>query len=240
MSKGFKGYVDVFDETYYVDTYTGEGFDKVLKKIDPFLCKKASQTYIPGYNFDDIKSELTIIALEGIKAYDPYRNTKLSTFLTTHLKNKSISKIRSENRMSKDAFGLSERRGESGEEQERRIKRAREEIHFSQFAPPKNSDATAFEHTIADDRGLHANDKNSFEVVDFETSLVKISSKLDKKTRKIIELVYFKDYSIKDAADAVNLSGWAASMRLKKLANKRSFQSVFGQLEKKYGKQRKK
>jgi len=240
MSRGYKGYVDVFDETYYVDTYTGEGFDKVLKKIDPFLCKKASKTYIPGYNFDDIKSELTIIALEGIKAYDPYRNTKLSTFLTTHLKNKSISKIRSENRMSKDAFRLFDKNNDEKNNEVKRIRRAREELHFSQFAPPKNNDAVAFEHTIPDDSGLHASDKNSFEVVDFETSLVKISSKLDSKTRKIIELVYFEDYSIKDAAEAVNLSGWAASMRLKKLAGKRSFQSVFGQLEKKYGKQRKK
>ena len=226
MERGYRAYVQVYDETYYVDTFTGEGFDKILSKIDPLLCKNASTTYISGYTFDDIKSELTIIALEGIKAFDPTREVKLSTFLQTHLHNKKISKIRSQNKLSNDAFGLHEK----GEDVDlTKIRKAREEIHFSAFAPPAEGEGVLFEHSISDDGGLHSSFKNTFEEVNFKTSLMKISSKIDSKTRKIIELVCFEDYSIKDAAREVNLSGWAASMRLKKLARKGAFQSVFGQ-----------
>jgi RNA polymerase sigma factor (sigma-70 family) len=225
MAKKYKANVQVYDETFYVDTFTGEGYDKVLAKIDPLLCKNASITYIPGYNFEDIKSELTIMAIEGILAFDPYRDVKLSTFLQTHLHNKKISRIRSQNKMSNDAFGFHD----TSEVDLTKIRKVRDEIHFSAFAPPKDGEGILFEHSIPDENALHAPQRNKFEAVNFETSLMKISSKLDKKTRKIIELVYFEDYSIKDAAKEVNLSGWAASMRLKKLSRKGTFQSVFGQ-----------
>jgi len=225
MAKGFRAYVQVYDENYYVDTFTGEGYDKVLAKIDPLLCKFAASTYISGYGFEDIKSELTIMAIEGIRAFDPHREVRLSTFLQSHLRNKRISRIRSQNKMSNDAFSCHD----NSEIDLTKIRKVKEEIHFSTFARPKDGESVLFEHSIPDDGGLHSSKRNIFEAVDFEASLMKISSKLDKKTRKIIELVYFEDYSIKDAAKKVNLSGWAASMRLKKLARKGTFQSVFGQ-----------
>jgi RNA polymerase sigma factor (sigma-70 family) len=229
--KSFKGNVEVYDQSFYVDTDTGEGVDKVLKKIDPLLCKKASTTFITGYNFEDIKHELVIIAMDGIKKFDATKGVKLSTFLHVHLQNKLISRLRSENKLSNDAFGLYGR-----QESDAKIKKARDEINFSQFVPPEGMEGVSFENSIADDGGLYFPGKNAYDKVEFEVSLKKISKKLDYRTRKIIELVYFKDYSIKDAAEAVGLSGWAASMRLKKLANKRSFQSVFGQLDERNGK----
>lgn len=224
----YKAYVDVFDETYYVDSYTGEGFDQVLSKIEPLINKEASTMYIPSFNFDDAKSELMIIAIEGIRAFDPHREVKLSTFLIRHINNKKISKIRSENKMSNDAFSFFD---EGDPENKNKIKRVREEIHFSQFTVPQEGEGVAFEHTISED-GLPGTDSslfvNRFEKSDFETSLVKICSKLDNKTRKIIELIYFEDYSIKDAAEEVGLSGWAASMRLKKLSERGTFRNIFG------------
>jgi RNA polymerase sigma factor (sigma-70 family) len=227
----FKGNVEVYDETFYVDTETGIGVDKVLAKIDPLLCKKASRAYMNGYNFDDIKQELVLIAMDGIKKFDADKGVKLSTFLHVHIPNKLISKIRSENKLSKDAFGL-----HSDNDSNLKISRAREEIGFGQFIPPEGMDNISFENSVSEDSGLYFHGKNAYDKVEFEISLKKISRRLDYRTRKIIELVYFKDYSIKDAAEAVGLSGWAASMRLKNLANKRSFQSVFGQLEEQDGK----
>jgi RNA polymerase sigma factor (sigma-70 family) len=229
--KVFKGNVEVYDESYYVNTETGEGVDKVLAKIDPLLCKKASKTFMNGYNFEDIKHELVLIAMDGIKKFNPDMGVKLSTFLHVHLQNKLISRLRSENKLSNDAFGLYGR-----PDSDAKIKRVREEINFSQFVPPEGMEGLSFENSISEDGGLYFPKRNAYDRVEFEISLKKISRKLDYRTRKIIELVYFKDYSIKDAAEAVGLSGWAASMRLKKLANKRSFQSVFGQLDEHNGK----
>jgi RNA polymerase sigma factor (sigma-70 family) len=231
MERGYRAYVDVYDDTFYVDTNTGEGFDKILAKIDPLLNKYASTMYIPGFKFEDAKSELSIIAIEGIKAFDPHRDVKLSTFLHKHIHNKKISFLRSENKMSNDAFAL-----QAKDEGTAKIKRIREEINFSQFQANKSqgqgeADSVLFENTIAEE-GTPGSDsavfKTRYDKSEFESSIKKICAKLDYKTRKIIELVYFKDYSIKDAADEVGLSGWAASMRLKKLANKRSFRTIFG------------
>ncbi len=227
--KGYRAYVEVYDSRYYVDTNTGEGFDQVLAKIDPLLNKFASTMYIPGYKFEDAKSELSIIAIEGIKAFDPHREIKLSTFLHKHIHNKKISFLRSENKMSNDAFALNLKDKEPSLQ---KIKKVREELYFSQFKPATDSDSQSvpFENTISED-GKTGYDssliRNRTEKSDFESSLDNACEKLDAKTRKIIELMYYDDYSIKDAAEEVGLSGWAASMRLKKLASKTSIKNIF-------------
>lgn len=47
MQQNFKGNVEVYDKTFYVNTETGEGFDLVLAKIEPLVCKLASKTFLP-------------------------------------------------------------------------------------------------------------------------------------------------------------------------------------------------
>lgn len=224
MKKNFKGEVKMYNEVYFVDTETGEGVDKVLKKIDPLLCKMASSTYIPGHTFEDIKQELSIMAIKGIKSYDPTRQTALSTFLHQHLRNKIISKLKSENKMSNDANIISN----SGES-DAKIKRAKEELSFSQCASRYNDgEEMPFEHTVAEADGFYQAPTKRFDDVNFEVSINKISEKLEDKTATIIRLVCFEDYTIKDAAEKVGLSGWAASTRLKKLAKRHSIRSVLG------------
>lgn len=246
MDKEFAGSVDVYDENFYVDTRTGEGLDLVLGKIDPLLCKMASKTYMPGYFFDDIKQELVAIAINGIRSYNPNKNVKLSTFLHIHLRNKLISKIRSKNKMSKDAFGLGGSHihtcdcGHSGVlkdddsedflycagcgiEVPKKTRRIREEILFTQIKTINSdkSDDINFEQRIPDD-------EDPFDSrIDFIDSLNKLSSSIDEKTAKIIELVCLEDYSIKDAASEVGLSGWAASMRLKNLSKNKIIRDMF-------------
>ncbi len=93
--KMFVGYADLYDEKIFVDTCSGVGVEMILRKIDPLLCKMASSTFIEGYTFQDIKQELTLIAIDGIRSYNPGKNVKMSTFLHIHLRNKLISKLRS-------------------------------------------------------------------------------------------------------------------------------------------------
>jgi len=230
MKNKYAESVSVYDEVIYVDTITGEGIDKVLAKIEPLLCGMASGTYLPGYNFEDIKQELSILAIDGIYAYDPNRGVKLSTFLQTHLRNKFISKLRSENKMSNDAFIFDD----SGiRESTSKIQRVREELNFSQCTPVNNdNELIPFENSVSEDDRIYGRRRMSYESIDFQISLQKLLKKVDAKTAKIIELVYFQDYTIKDAARKVGLSGWAASMRLKNLSNKRSFKDIFDKLEK--------
>jgi RNA polymerase sigma factor (sigma-70 family) len=221
--KSFEGIVKVYKEEFYVNTETGVGLDSVLKKIDPLLCMMASKTYIPGYSFEDIKHELVLMAIDGIRSYNPDKQAMLSTFLHIHLNNKLISRIRSENKMSNDAFGLFEKNSEG----DSKIRRAREELSFTQCTP-LNEEGLMFEHTVSDEDGLYESGKaKSVSQIHFEVSLNKLCDKLDEKTAKIIKLIYFEDYSIKDAAKEVGLSGWAASMRLKNLSKKKYFRDIF-------------
>lgn len=226
MRKGYRAYVQVYDEKIYVDTFTGEGYDLVLKKIEPLICKRASRTRLSGLLFEDVKSELTIIALEGIQNFDPHRNIKLSTFLHSHLHNKTVSKIKSDNRRPKDAFFLEGKNLTN----DGNFNKARSELHFSSLKPlyKDGESSVNFEDTVSKDNNFYSSGKDPLKSVEFEASLRKASSNLESKTKKIVELMYYKDYSIKDAAKEVNLSGWTASLRLKKLSKRSSFKSTFG------------
>jgi RNA polymerase sigma factor (sigma-70 family) len=220
--------VEVYGDTYFVNTETGEGIDKVLKKIDPLLCGQASRSYLPGYTFEDLKQELSIIAIDGINAYDPSRGVKLSTFLQTHIKHKFISKMRSENKMSNDAFGLYDDKGEGGG----KIRGIREELNFSQCTPVNNeNELIPFENSVGGDDGIYENNVASYDSINFKLSLNKFLEKTDPKTAKIIKLVSFKGCTIKDAARIVGLSDWAASTRLKNLSKKRVILDIFDKLD---------
>lgn len=108
MSTYFQGNVRLYNEEFYVNSNTGEGLDRVLKKIDPLLFKMSNSLFIPNYAPEDVKQELAILAIEGVRSYDATKNVKLSTFLHIHLHNKIISKIRSKNKLSNNAFSMSE------------------------------------------------------------------------------------------------------------------------------------
>lgn len=225
MAKGFRAYVQVYDEVYYVNTFTGEGYDLVIKKLDPLLRKLASKIYIPGYNHEDLKNELVVMALEGIQVFEPERNVKLSTFLQTHLHNKIISWIRGENRLSNDAFGLLDDVNAGSN----KLRKNREEISFSAFETSLDGEDGGgyFENTVAEENGMFSDGIPTLDEVEFRSTLLKASEQLDHKTRKIVELISLKDYSIKDAGEKVGLTGWAASVRLKRLSERGSFRAVF-------------
>jgi RNA polymerase sigma factor (sigma-70 family) len=244
MAKKYAELVDMYDEKIFVNTETKEGYDKVLKKIDPLLCKWATKTYISGYHFNDIKQELSIMIIEGINAFDPDKKVKLSSFLHNHLKNKLISKLKSANKLSNDAYGLSEEKTkticscgglfsekgkvnvckECGNEYGPVYRNSREELVFSIM--PKRSPSTGeeyldFESSLATSDGMFSSGKSEYDKVDLDLAIEKLSAQVDVKTRTILKMVCLEGFSISDAAKHVGITGWAASMRLKKIkANK--------------------
>lgn len=223
----FEGIVEVYDESFYVNTKTGVGLESVIKKIEPLLNKMASKTYISGYSFEDIKQELTIMAIQGVRAYNPTKDTKLSSFMQNHLRNKLISKLRSVNKMSNDSFALYEKKGDQKEGG--KIRKVREEILFSSCTPDSLDDPTMiFENTIPEEDGLYGANGLSIADKEFELAIRSLEEQIDSKTITIMKLIYYEDYPIKKAAEAVGLTGWAASMRLKKLKENEFFMEAFG------------
>lgn len=210
-SKVFKGVVQVYDEEVYIDTQTGQGFDRVLKRIDPLLCKMASKTYIPGYRFEDVKQELTIIAIEGIKNYDNSKNVRMSTFLHVHLKNKIISKVLSKNKQSSDAvFSEHVEREESSYS---KLSRIREEIPFSSMRTysKDDTDNRKFEERVDSKTSIY-NLGSDFE---FDAAFNSALKTLDQETQDILRKVYFEEKTIAETAQDFGLKPWAVSKKLK-------------------------
>jgi hypothetical protein len=111
----------------------------------------------------------------------------------------------------------------------KKTRRIREEILFTQIRTI-NSDRTEdinFEQKIPDQESMYGSSTSFDRKIDFLEALDRLSNSIDKKTAKIIELICLEDYSIKDAASEVGLSGWAASMRLKNLSKNKVIRDMF-------------
>lgn len=256
MSTYFEGNVKLYNEEFYVNANTGEGLDRVLKKIDPLLYKMSNSLFIPNYAPEDVKQELAIIAIEGVRSYDSTKNVKLSTFLHIHLHNKIISKIRSKNKLSNNAFSVSEdislpstcECGSTEFKHEKRdgvetsreclscdkvyrkeIRTAKKEVLFSEIGARMSAnldEEVLFVDSIGSEDSVFGPIKTSEESLEAETSIDSICNGLDDKTSKILKLISLEDYSIKDAAEEVGLSPWAANLRLKNLSRNKKIRDM--------------
>lgn len=225
----FSGYAKMYNEIFYVDTTTGEGIDKVLKKIDPLLCGYASKTYLASANFDDIKHELIIITINGIKKYDPTKEVALSTFLHEHIKNKLISKLRNNSKLSRHSniFKLPV-------ENDYGYKVIEQELSFGELYLDGGSSRGKTEekpiNKIPDDGRMEsfsgAKKITNYEESTFRVSVEKILKDIHPTTAEIIRLVCFEDYSIKDAGAKVGLPHWAANNRIKNMAKNVDFKRL--------------
>ena len=77
---------------------------------------------------------------------------------------------------------------------------------------------------------MYSEDGTVFERIDLELAIEKVSEAVDEKTYIILRKVCLDGYSIKDAASEVGLTGWAASMRLKKLSKHKLISDILGDM----------
>jgi len=256
MNNHFQGNVKLYNEEFYVNTNTGEGLDRVLKKIDPLLFKMSNSLFIPNYAPEDLKQELAIIAIEGVRSYDSTKNVKLSTFLHIHLHNKIISKIRSKNKLSNNAFSVSEdvslpatcecgsnsfkSEVKDGIETSREctscdkvykkeIRTAKKEVLFSEIGTRMSAnldEEVLFIDSVGSEDSVFGNGRAEADTLEAEASIASICDGLDDKTSKILRLISLEDYSIKDAAEEVGMSPWAANLRLKNLSRNKKIRDM--------------
>lgn len=235
----YEGLVKMYDEEIYISKKTKEGYDKVLKRIDPLLCGWASKAYMPGYSFEDIKQEVSLIAIEGINGYDPDKKVKLSSFLQTHIKYKVISKIKSLNKLSNDASLL-----KLSDEQsfcsckfpeidgydnicktcdfppKPEYRSSRSEYSFSSLNKDfltNNGEPMPYDSFISNSDNFYFDGTDDFSKTDLKIIMEKLKESLDEKTFKILKLVWIDGHSKEYAADQIGISGWAVSQKLKKL-----------------------
>lgn len=238
MGTHYEQTVEMYEESIFVSTKTKEGYQRVLERIDPLICKWASKTYMPGYTFDDIKQELSLIIIEGVNSFNPNKKVKLSTFLHTHLRNKLISKLKSVNKLSNDAYSMSPsselcscgglikinesiaRCSQCKSEHDTSYRKSREELIFSSMPktdPGNGEEYAEFQNSLSQSDSLYRPFAGDHEIADLNMAIARLERVVDDKTFTILKMVCIEGYSIKDAGKNVGLTGWAASMRLKKL-----------------------
>jgi RNA polymerase sigma factor (sigma-70 family) len=242
----FEGNIQMYEETIYVSTVTKQGYEKILKKIDPLIRSMSTKVYIPGYTFEDIKQEISRIAIEGIDSFDPEKKVRLSTFLHVHLRNKVISLIKHHNKISNDAsvsldidIGACECGGKFIQKKQddnnlyseiiccnscnkitnQFYRRSREELVFSSLGPKESAeDQVDFQSTLSTEDSFYSKDGYTGGV-DIDAVLKKIKEEIDPNTAHVLKRICIDGLSIKDAAAEVGMTGWTASVRIKKLAD---------------------
>ncbi len=225
----FCGYVKMYNEVFYVDTSTGQGVADVLKKIDPLLCKMASKSYLQGCNFDDIKQELIIITMQGIRSYDPTKEATLSTFLHGHIRNKLISKLKNNNKLAHHASIFQPASTEYSS-----IRKTEQEVSFSAVDLRKKgrnekgtNENSSFIDNVQDDFSDFSSPKFiKNDDLTFHFSVEKVIKSLDKQTAEIVRLICFEDFTIKDVSDKLGIPNWAVNNRIRGLAKRRAFKEL--------------
>lgn len=261
--RGYVGKTLIYEDEVYINTYTGEGYDLVVKKMQKFVDWYSGKIRLAGFDQDDIKQFMFVLMLDGIRRYNPRppgtkTDIRLSTFLYIHVKNRIISRIKEETRQSLNAT-YNEQLYKFICPCKTSFVTTKEEAFKSVCGSCKKKVDDTWkiraEHhepisldtlmSVNEDDGandkasrIHYNGKknnfidffgslNEIEDIDRNIDFSNILCEEDDTTRKIAELMYNEDYSITDAAKEVGLTCWAASLRLKKLKNKKHIKDFF-------------
>lgn len=230
----------MYEEKIYINTKTGEGTDRVVRKIMPLIEGMASRSHINGYTFEDIKQEICLLVVDGVKKYDPSRDVKLSTFLHWHLKNKFITKLKSLNTMANDATSMKDGKIEacscggkiekdsgssvfvcsSCKKVHKAVYRSsRRELIFSEMKLGSNEDDDNGDYInyISTDDSMFPSRFGNISGLETKIFFEKLESVLDEKTAKILRKFCIEGTTMQEAAKSVGMTGWAASVRLKRI-----------------------
>jgi DNA-directed RNA polymerase specialized sigma24 family protein len=75
----------------YLNSKTGEGFDKLIGLMRGFLNYQLSIMEFPSFGRDDLEQEMLALAMEALPRYDETKPANLLTFLQNHIKNRLIN-----------------------------------------------------------------------------------------------------------------------------------------------------
>ena len=232
---GFAGEIEVYDSKIYIDTRNGTGYDKALKKLEPLVYKFASQFNFNGNTFDDTRHDIIVHILEGIPRYNPNKNTKLSTFIEMRVNRRLINDLRDQSRMSKNAtflnYGLYNIKCKCGTNFIEKLDNFTQCKCVGCDEHVDNAKKIPIGVPEISIGGSYDDYSKSPEFLDdeaiFMCDMGQWLNDEDKRVVKIIELIYFGDYSIKAAAEKVGLSGAGANMKLKNLAKNKVVKEIF-------------
>jgi len=249
---GFAGLVSVYDSVIYVDTRNGTGYDAVINKLKPLICKFALKYHFNGNSFEDTRQDIIVHILEGIPQYDPSRNMKLSSFLQMRVGRRLINELRNRSRANRNATFLNIRTYNVtcncgynfvetvGKGDIRNCPECDSPVDYKTKSVPINmfevneSMLTFLEEDLESDTYINMQESiinDEIKPLDEEVihmyDMEKWLEDEDPRIVKALELMYFHDYSISAAAKEVNLTGAGLNMKLKDLKNKKIVCELF-------------
>ncbi len=248
---GFSGVVAVYDSEIYVDTRSGVGYDEVIKKLNPLIYKFTKKYYMSKKDLvEDIKQDIVLIILDGIKKFNPEKETKLSTFIEMYVNQKLIKKVRDNNRDFRSATSLNISKykiicrcgfrdtvslspqdikdyccsvcGKKIEKIPRRISVG--DINASDLSSPLSSDQSSNPPL---DMDIFQEKKDDSDIC-FANDLQNWVSDKDEKLAKIISLYCFNDYSITAASKLVGITSQGGNGKLKDLKKNKKLLEILG------------
>jgi RNA polymerase sigma factor (sigma-70 family) len=252
---GFTGTVAVYDANIYIDTRDGTGYEAVITKLMPLIHKLAAKYYFLGNMPEDAEQDVALYMLEGIPKYDPRKGTKLSTFLEMRIDRLLINKIRDKGRFCNSAtfLNISSFRAtcECGNSFSVTVAKNDEDLICEQCGKvvgnkvsintPEVTESSLFNigNIEADEEGtmdrLSMNDYaligqvqlSAEEQIIANERIEALMERNDSKLAEIVDLVCYKDCSVKDAAKQVGISNAYANLKLKRLKDKRVVRDLF-------------
>jgi DNA-directed RNA polymerase specialized sigma24 family protein len=75
----------------YLNSKTGEGFEKLISLMRGFLNHQLNTMEFPSFGRDDLEQEMLTLAMEALPRYDETKPANLLTFLQNHIKNRLIN-----------------------------------------------------------------------------------------------------------------------------------------------------
>jgi len=255
---GFAGFVDVYEEQIYIDTRTGEGYNKVIRKLDKLISYLAVKYRFNGFSFEDGRQHVTLHILEGIPKFDPRRGVKLSTFIQMMVSRRLINELRNDSKTARNATFLNIRTYScvckcgyntittlsSDEKISGNCDQCGHPLSESERVIPTNPveislDRGIFHYKTENNDSPELSEDNELstlysEKVALDDSVIsscdiqKWLANEEPMVVKLIELICFHDYSLKAAADHVGISRAWADIKLKKLKDKSIVKEIFG------------
>lgn len=254
---GFSGIVDVNDSKIYVNTASGKGYDKVVKKLKKLVDYLANKYHVKGNSIEDNRQNIMLHILEGIPKYDPEKNTKLSTFLQMRVERRLINDIRNENRLCKNATALNTQfymiscqcgneyvlsESCNAELSKHSCSHCGRTANGQRVIMLGNNEVSL--DSLLDSEGFNSHSEPDIAPGDIDVlnqrykplddsvitmhDIGKWLKDEDPRVVKIIELVCFEDYSVSNAAKQVGLTGAGASLKLKNLKNNEFVREILG------------
>lgn len=239
----FIGKAWVYDKEIFINTLTGDGYDDVLVQMSEYIERQVRKLKLSGFDHNDVRQLLISFLFDGIRRFSLSYGIKLSTFLDVHIRNKIVSRIKTDTAQSlnatldKQIFRIICECGNIINAYKKDIEKIVCEscnkklnknckIYHKKILPASLDTLLISESTQLEKHNSFFNTTDEIERINKKLDFDKLLSGEDEITRKIAELLY-DDYDIKEAAQEVGITGWQATLKLRKLRNKKRFVEYF-------------